>query len=237
MKHVRLYQNACLKIGAKLVLDDYGSHHLSRVLRFPQGQDIVVFNGDGFDYIATVLSVKKHCEVEIHECVKNQTESLLDITLAQGVAKGEKMDFLIQKAVELGVKRITPILSNRCVVKLKGDKLKKRHQHWQKIVIGACEQSGRSVIPILDEAVCFDEFIQTVDNGFVLHHRANQSLLEVEKTTKATLIIGPEGGLTGDEIQSAIGQNCQPLLLGSRVLRTETASLAAIANMQLLWGS
>ena len=238
MKHVRLYQNALLKINDTLLLDEYGSHHLTKVLRFPQGQEITLFNGDGYDYQARVLSVKKQCEVEILTCVDNHSESDLDLTLAQGVAKGEKMDFLIQKAVELGVSKIVPIFTQHCVVKLKGDKLKKRMNHWHKIIIGACEQSGRSIIPALLEPLHFDEFIEQ-DFGckFVLHHRAQKSLLEFEKTDQATIIIGPEGGLSEAEIEIAIQNNAQPLLLGARVLRTETASLAVLANMQLLWGS
>ncbi len=238
MKHVRLYQNAPLKINDTLQLDDYGSHYLAKVLRFPEGKDITLFNGDGNNYTATVLSAKKHCEVQIHSTVANQSESRLTLTLVQGIAKGDKMDFLMQKAVELGVNQIVPIFTQHCVVRLKGDKLKKRQQHWQKIIIGACEQSGRSVVPELLEPLDFNQFIeQDFGNKFVLHHRAEQSLLGVDPLTQATIIIGPEGGLSDDEIQLAIKHNAQPLLLGSRVLRTETASLAALANMQLLWGS
>ncbi|SMN14552.1 Ribosomal RNA small subunit methyltransferase E [uncultured Candidatus Thioglobus sp.] len=238
MKQVRLYQNAPLKINDIFLLDEYGSHHLGKVLRFPQGQDITLFNGDGYNYQATVISVKKRCEVNIVARFENLGESKLTLTLAQGIAKGEKMDFLIQKAVELGVSQIVPIFTQRCVVKLKGEKLKKRTQHWQKIIIGACEQSGRSVVPKLFEPIEFEDFIeQDFGRKFALHHRAKKSLLEFEKTNQATIIIGPEGGLSEVEIELAIQNNAKPLLLGSRVLRTETASLAAIANMQLLWGS
>ncbi|RUM86863.1 MAG: 16S rRNA (uracil(1498)-N(3))-methyltransferase, partial [Candidatus Thioglobus sp.] len=168
----------------------------------------------------------------------NPSESKLKLTLAQGVAKGEKMDFLIQKAVELGVNKIIPIMTERCVVKLSGDKLIKRTKHWQKIVIGACEQSGRSVIPEMVSPIGLDEFLQQSSvNGFVLHHRSEQTLLDMAVVNTATILIGPEGGLSEAEISQATQAGYQSLLLGSRVLRTETASLAAIANMQLLWGS
>jgi len=238
MKHVRLYQNAPLKINDKIMLDEYGSHHLSKVLRFPQGQSITLFNGDGYNYQAQVLSTKKQCEVHIIQSEDNLSESCLDLTLVQGIAKGEKMDFLIQKAVELGVNQIVPIFTQHCVVRLKGEKLKKRMQHWQKIIIGACEQSGRSVVPKLLDALDFDQFVgQDFEQVFVLHHRAEKSLLEFEKTYQATIVIGPEGGLSESEITHLIQKNARPLLLGSRVLRTETASLAVIANMQMLWGS
>ena len=237
MKHVRLYQNTLLNIGEELTLDEYASHHLFKVLRFPQGQSITLFNGDGFNYSAEVLETNKHCIVKLLSKNLNPSESKLKLTLAQGVAKGEKMDFLIQKAVELGVNKIIPIMTERCVVKLSGDKLIKRTKHWQKIVIGACEQSGRSVIPEVVSPIGLDEFLQQPSiNGFVLHHRSKQTLLEVAAVNKATILIGPEGGLSEAEIVQATKSSYQSLLLGPRVLRTETASLAAIANMQLLWG-
>jgi 16S rRNA (uracil1498-N3)-methyltransferase len=238
MKQVRLYQNAPLKIDDILLLDKYVSHHLIKVLRFSQGQEIILFNGDGCDYQACVLSVGKQCEVKILNCVNNHSESNLNLTLAQAVVKSEKMDFLMQKSVELGVSQIVPIFTQRCMVKLKGEKLKKRMQHWHKIIVGACEQSGRSVVPKLLEPLHFENFIeQDFGHKFVLHHHAKKSLLDFEKINQATIIIGPEGGLSKAEINLAVKHNAQALLLGSRVLRTETASLVALANMQLLWGS
>ncbi len=238
MKHVRLYQNISLKINKKLVLDEYASCHLAKALRFLQGQEITLFNGDGRNYLATIVRVKNYCEVEIHTCTHNNSESQLNITLVQGITKGEKMDFLMQKSVELGVNRIIPIFSEYCVIHLQDEKLQKRMERWQKIIIGACEQSGRSVIPSLVLAMNFEDFVNTkLGNGFILHHRAKYSLLEMNKVNQATIIIGPEGGLSDQEIANANEQGAQSLLLGSRILRAETASLATIANMQLLWGS
>lgn len=237
MKNVRLYQNTDLSVGNDLTLDAYGAHHLSKVLRFPEGQNITLFNGDGSDYSAQVLQAKKDCVVKILEKTQNHCESKLNLTLVQAIAKGEKMDFIMQKAVELGVNTIIPMFSERCVVRLSGEKLQKRLNHWQKILIGACEQSGRSVVPSLEQAISFEKFIgRDFGNGFVLHHRAEKSLLAMPTMQQATIIIGPEGGLSEAEISQAIQAGCQPLLLGNRILRTETASLAAIANMQLLWG-
>ncbi|HIM58449.1 MAG TPA: 16S rRNA (uracil(1498)-N(3))-methyltransferase [Gammaproteobacteria bacterium] len=238
MKHVRLYQNTPLNIGDELTLDNDASHHLIKVLRFPQGQNISLFNGDGKNYTAKLLDAKKHCTVKLLDSAPNTAESKLNLTLIQGIAKGEKMDFLMQKAVELGVNKIIPIFTQRCVVKLTGAKLIKRQAHWQKIVIGACEQSGRSVVPEVAHPMRLDECLQQrVVNGFVLHHRAEKTLLDVDVITQASMLIGPEGGLSEVEIAQATQAGYQPLLLGSRVLRTETASLVAIANMQLLWGS
>ncbi|CAB5501214.1 16S rRNA (uracil(1498)-N(3))-methyltransferase (EC [Bathymodiolus thermophilus thioautotrophic gill symbiont] len=238
MKNVRLYHNAPLSVGEELTLDAFSAHHLTKVLRFPIGQNIILFNGDGLNYNAEVLQTKKNCTVQILEKTQNPSESKLHLTLAQGIAKGEKMDFLIQKAVELGVNKIIPILTEHCVVKLKGEKLTKRQSHWQKIVISACEQSGRSVVPGVFTPINLTDFLQqpTV-NGFVLHHRSKQTLLKTDTVNQATILIGPEGGLSKAEISQATQAGYQSLLLGTRILRTETASLVAIANMQLLWGN
>lgn len=238
MKNVRLYKNTTLSVGKEVALDAYTSHRLSKVLRFPQGKNLTLFNGDGENYTAKVLQAKKDCVVKVLEKIKNPSESKLNLTLVQGIAKGEKMDFLIQKAVELGVNKIIPIFTKHCVVRLKADKSAKRRLHWQKIVISACEQSGRSIVPEVVAPMNLDDFLQQpIVNGFVLHHRCEQTLLDSQIVNEATILIGPEGGLSEVEIAQATQAGCQPLLLGSRVLRTETASLAVIANMQLLWGS
>ena len=238
MKKIRLYQNTVFKVGDKVSLEKNNEHHLLKVLRFPVGNTITLFNGDGFDYQAIVISTKKTYKVEVVSQQKNESESSLDLTLAQGIAKGEKMDFLIQKAVELGVKRIIPIQTERCVVRLKADKVAKRIDHWQKIANHTCGQSGRSVIVDISLPQTLTELLNKPNhNGFVLHHRATENLQTMEKPSKATILIGPEGGLSDAEIKQAIEAGFQPLLLGKRILRTETASLVAIANMQLLWGS
>ena len=237
MKTPRLYQNTLFKVGETCVLDQAVAHHLFKVLRAGSTQEIILFNGDGQDYQAQVLT-DKTAEVKILSSVKNITESKLETTLVQGIAKGEKMDFLIQKAVELGVNRIIPMSSSRCVVKLKGEKADKRLAHWRKIIIHACEQSGRSVVPELLDIHTLDQVLNlNLTHLFVLHHRADQSLSSYPATEQATLLIGPEGGLSSAEIDQALDAGAQPLLLGGRILRTETASLAALANMQLLWGS
>ena len=238
MKKIRLYQNTVFNVGDKVSLEKNNEHHLLKVLRFPVGNIIILFNGDGFDYQAIVTSTKKTYEVEVISQQKNESESSLDLTLAQGITKGEKMDFLIQKAVELGVTRIIPMQTERCVVRLKMDKVAKRIDHWQKIANHACGQSGRSVIVDVSLPKTLTELLNKPNhNGFVLHHRATQNLRIMKKPSKATILIGPEGGLSDVEIKQAIEAGFQPLLLGKRILRTETASLVAIANMQLLWGS
>jgi 16S rRNA (uracil1498-N3)-methyltransferase len=238
MKNIRLYQNKVFKVGSEAVLDKDVHHHLLKVLRFPIGSMITLFNGDGYDYVAKIVSVNRICKVEVNTREKNNSESSLDLTLAQGIAKGEKMDFLIQKAVELGVNRIVPLQTERCVVRLKGEKIAKRIEHWQKIANHACAQSGRAVVVEVDTQKTLSELLSVkVSNGFVLHHQATNTLSNIKPTSKATILIGPEGGLSEQEIELANGAGFQSVLLGKRILRTETASLAAIANMQLLWGN
>ena len=238
MKTIRLYQNTPFTEGKTAELDSDNSHHLNKVLRFPVGKNITVFNGDGFDYTALVQDAKKTTSLKVISKVRNNTESKLDLTLAQGIAKGEKMDFLIQKAVELGVTRIIPMKLERCVVRLSDEKVQKKIDHWQKIANHACEQSGRSVIVSLSDPLSLEELLEeTNHNGFVLHHRAQIGLSQLKETSKATILIGPEGGLTEKEVSDSEAAGYQSILIGKRVLRTETASLAAIANMQLLWGS
>ena len=238
MKTIRLYQNTPFTEGKTAELDSDNSHHLNKVLRFPVGKNITVFNGDGFDYTALVQDEKKTTSLKVISKARNNIESKLDLTLAQGIAKGEKMDFLIQKAVELGVTRIIPMKLERCVVRLSDEKVQKKIDHWQKIANHACEQSGRSVIVSLSNPLSLEELLEeTIHDGFVLHHRAQIGLSQLKETSKATILIGPEGGLTEKEVSDSEVAGYQSILIGKRVLRTETASLAAIANMQLLWGS
>ncbi|MDC0181900.1 16S rRNA (uracil(1498)-N(3))-methyltransferase [Candidatus Thioglobus sp.] len=238
MKTIRLYQNTPFTEGKTAELNSDNSHHLNKVLRFPVGKNITVFNGDGFDYKALVQDAKKTTSLKIISRERNNSESKLDLTLAQGIAKGEKMDFLIQKAVELGVTRIIPMKLERCVVRLREEKVQKKIDHWQKIANHACEQSGRSVIVSVSDPVSLEGLLEEKGhNGFVLHHRAQIGLSQVQETSNATILIGPEGGLTEKEVSDSEFAGYQSVHIGERVLRTETASLAAIANMQLLWGS
>lgn len=238
MKVVRIYQNINLNINSEIYLDEDASHHLAKVLRFPQGKNIIIFNGDGFDYLAIVTNTNKRCQAKILSRNKNNTESSLDLTLAQCLAKGDKMDFIIQKAIELGVSRIIPVYSERCVVRLDEQVFIKRQKHWQKIANHACEQSGRAVIVNINSLVNLTQFLANkYENGYILHHRAKQGIIDLAKPIKATILIGPEGGFSDKEIEEASAANFAQIHLGKRIMRTETAGLATIANMQMLWGS
>ena len=197
MKKIRLYQNTALSLGNSIELSKDNRHHLNKVLRFPYGKNITIFNGDGFDYDAKVQRLKKITSISIVSKLKNDSESKLNLTLAQGIAKGEKMDFLIQKSIELGVTSIIPMQLERSVVRLKGDRAQKKIEHWQKIANHACEQSGRAVIVNICQPTLLSELLGNQNhNGFVLHHRANISLAQMPEQSRATILIGPEGGLT-----------------------------------------
>ena len=237
----RIYQNTSLNVNSNVTLDENASHHLARVLRASIGDEIILFNGDGDEYPARIINItKKNVTIEILSKTICQRESPIDIYLAQGIARGEKMDFIIQKAVELGAVKIFPLVTERCNVRLTAEREEKRLRHWQSIVTSACEQSGRNVIPELLPAQTLSDFITHVsaDVKFVLtpHCDTAMTTTSLPSNAKIILLIGPEGGLSSGEIQFAIDHQYQALLLGPRVLRTETATIAALAVLQVRFG-
>jgi 16S rRNA (uracil1498-N3)-methyltransferase len=205
------------------------------------GEKAILFNGDGYDYLAELVVVSKNqVSVKVISSQLVGNESPLKITLLQGISAGDRMDFTIQKAVEMGVSSIQPISTQRSVVKLSAERAEKRLEHWQNVMISACEQSGRAVVPEIAAPVSLAQWFgkkPTFDLGITLAPTATQSLKELSKPTgNICLLIGAEGGLTDNEIDLASLQGFQPVTLGKRILRTETAALAAIAAMQILWG-
>jgi len=240
MRSPRIYTDSPLAVGSQCQLDDKAANHVSRVLRMQPGQELRLFNGDGEDYRAAITEAgKKHVEVAITEVIINETESPLRVVLAQTLSKGDRMDYAVQKAVEMGVTEIIPLSSERCDVRLKGDREEKRRRHWQQIAISAAEQCGRAKVPNILPVMTVAEWLQysqTCDLRLVLHHRTEQSLNTLTKPAGVALMIGPEGGLTADEIALAEQNGFLPVALGPRVLRTETAPVAAIALCQWLWG-
>lgn len=211
-----------------------------QVLRLRVGDEIVLFNGNGKAYAATLSEIAKRDAVcQIIDVQEQSAESPLDLRLVQAISSGERMDFTLQKSVELGVNEIQPIISERCVVKLSGERAEKRIARWQEIVISACEQCGRNTVPTVLPIVSFKEYLAKKDERIHLLMALNQAktLRELSPPPqKIALIIGAEGGWTPAEEQAALNSGCQAITLGKRVLRTETASLAAIAAMQTLWG-
>lgn len=239
MRIPRIYQNQQLAIGNKIELEPSACHHLNRVLRLKDQANIILFNGDGLDYLSSIYFEGKRCFATLHERTQIESESPLNITLLQGISKGDRMDTVIQKSVELGVNRIIPVICQRTVVNLKGPRAEKKHQHWQGIVINACEQSGRSQIPELQPAIRLNDAIKTPYTGsrFLLHPAASTNLKNhTPDNNSVVVLIGPEGGLTDDEITYAKTQGYHDIQLGPRILRTETAALATISAIQMLWG-
>ncbi|MGQ4277021.1 16S rRNA (uracil(1498)-N(3))-methyltransferase [Pseudidiomarina sp. E22-M8] len=229
-----------LSVGQEIDLCAEAANHVGRVLRMQEGQPLLLFTGDGQDYQAVILAAsKKNVRVEITAMNANETESPLKIHLGQGVSRGDRMDFVLQKSVELGVHSITPLFTERCGVKLSGDRLQKKQQQWQKVVIAACEQSGRSVVPQVHTPVSLETWLGQLGPALrlTLDPQAQKALREQELTnSEVQLLIGPEGGLSEQEIAAAAAAEFQPVRLGPRVLRTETAALTALSVMQYQFG-
>jgi 16S rRNA (uracil1498-N3)-methyltransferase len=234
----RIYQAAPLAIGM-LKLDEKASHHLARVLRASVGDEITVFNGEGGEYHAVIRAInKKNVEVELLSFTDRDAESPAAIYLAQGIARGEKMDFVIQKAVELGVTKIFPVITERCNVRLDQEREQKRMQHWQAVVISACEQSGRNRLPEVHAPLALNEWLSqiTADKKFVLSPHVTEKLDKQQRHASVAVLIGPEGGLSSTEMSAAAQHGFEGLSLGPRVLRTETAALTALAVLQFAFG-
>lgn len=240
MRIPRIYTDSSLSAGVTAELDDNAAQHVGRVLRMQPGQELRLFNGDGQDYPATITAAgKKHVEVDVGTPEPNPTESPLEIVLGQTLSKGDRMDYAVQKAVEMGVTRIVPLTTERCDVKLKGDREDKRLRHWQSVAISAAEQCGRARVPEILPVMTVAQWLEhsrDCDARLVLHHRTERSLQSLNTPSRVALMIGPEGGLSAEEIALAEQEGFMPVALGPRVLRTETAPVAAMALCQWLWG-
>lgn len=237
----RIFQPVELVCGAEILLDKQASHHLAVVLRAKPQDVLTIFNGRGGEYNSVITQVnKQQVRVQIDHYVARAAESSLALYLAQGISRGEKMDYTIQKAVELGVKKIIPLFTERCTVKLDAERCAKRLQHWQSIIISACEQSGRNEIPELLLPMTLENSLQavTADWYFVLSPKAISRLKEqpVQERQRVVLLIGPEGGLSEEEVTLSCQRGFMPLSLGPRILRTETAAVAAITALQCHFG-
>lgn len=240
MRNPRIYSPQILHADNPVVLTDSAAHHVSRVLRMRLGDSLILFNGEGVSWQAEITAISKtrRVEVSIQESLDNDCESPLRIELGQCLSRGEKMDYAIQKATELGITDIFLLCSERCEVKLNNERQEKRLHHWQQVAISACEQCGRNRIPLIHSPISLGEWLtnrQTTLN-FVLYHRAEKQLKGFERPESVSLLIGPEGGLTAREIEQAWRHGFHSLVLGPRVMRTETAPVAAAAVFQYLWG-
>ena len=237
MRLSRFFIDAPLSLGQH-ELPEAQAHYIGRVLRHAAGDAVQLFDGSGQEYRGELIEVgKKSVRVELTEQLPGQPESPLRVHLGQGLSRGERMDWAIQKATELGVAEITPIVSERCEVRLKDERADKRLAHWQQVAISACEQCGRSTVPLIRPPLQLADWLAQVeaDLKLVLHPVA-EPLVSHAKPASLAFLIGPEGGLNDAEVSQAVAAHFQAARLGPRVLRTETAAAVALSVAQQLWG-
>ena len=236
----RLYCDLPLSPGAEIVLPEAAARHAVTVLRLQVGDTLNLFNGAGGEYRARLVAVgKRETRARLIEFHAAERESPLEITLALGISAGERMDYSLQKATELGVTAIVPLATERSVVKLTGERSDKRLQHWQHVVIAACEQCGRNRVPAVAPVQNLYAYLAAVDRDarlLMLSPDAAMPLKQVPPSGAVVLLIGAEGGLAPSEYQAAEASGFEPVSLGPRILRTETAPVAALAVLQALWG-
>ena len=239
-RNTRIFIANPLQVNQAVTLTPEASHYVARVLRAKPGDKLTLFNGDRHEYHITIDNIDKrlvHATVTNAERIDN--ESPLHIHLGQAIGKGDKMDWVIQKCTELGVSDITPLFTERCNVKLSGERLDKKHQHWQNIAISAAEQCGRTVVPKVHSPTTTTIWLENLccQQGFVMHPRNAATLSDMMLNLHdIAVLIGPEGGLTDTEIQHAKDKSFISLQFGNRILRTETAPIVAITCMQSRWG-
>lgn len=243
MRLTRCHVDLPLAPARSFALPETAANHLTRVLRLREGDECVLFNGDGQDYMARLVSVgKRDTQVEVMSSLAVERESPLRLTLIQGIARGEKMDLILQKATELGIARIQPVNAERTEVKLDAERLDKRVAHWRSVVVSACEQSGRARIPEVSMPTPLIQAAQACDGAdlrLLLDPVGEQSLAGLSPPTGGagiTVAIGPEGGWSPRDREILLASGFVGLRLGPRVLRTETAGLAAIAALQSRFG-
>ena len=238
----RFYLPLMLTEGAILELDEQSAHHLTHVLRLRPGAPVKVFDGQGHEHDATVHELHRaRVTVELGTAVGSIPEPQLSITLAQGIPRGDRMDLILQKAVELGVSAVRPLWTERSQSRTSGERLEKRLRHWQGVVISACEQCGRATLPELTPPANYGAWLSggTADGcRLLLDPEAGLSLGDLSAPGNDTilLLVGPEGGFSAGETTLAVTSGFNAVRLGPRVLRTETASLAMVAGLQALWG-
>lgn len=237
MRLSRFFIDAPLSLGEH-DLPETQAHYIGRVLRMAPGDAVQLFDGSGQEYLGQLLEVgKKTVRVSLTEALPGQAESSLHVHLGQGLSRGERMDWAIQKATELGVNVITPIVSERCEVRLKDERADKRLAHWRQVAISACEQCGRSSVPLINPPLTLSEWLAACDEQLKLVlHPVAEPLVSHERPTSLAFLIGPEGGLSEAEVEQAKAAGFHSARLGPRVLRTETAPVVALAVAQQLWG-
>ena len=243
MKISRFYQDTDLHIDEVLELSDENHRHAIQVLRLKLNDPLIIFNGTGGEYLAHFVTVEKRKScIRIDSFDSINRESSLHTTIFLAMIKSDKMDFAIQKMVELGVTEIQPMYTKRSVIKIKANRLKKKILHWQGIIIAACEQAGRTSIPIIHEPKTIDNCIKQRDNKncFIMLPGNYKIMAEYQNMIKegsgVSLLIGPEGGFTADEENMILSNEITPISFGKRILRAETAAISGLTACQLYWG-
>ncbi len=238
MRLIRVFVEGALAPGAEVAVRGAPAAHMRRVLRLEAGDAVTLFNGDGMDYPARITAARRDAmEVEVGSPVPARAESPLDVTLVQGIARAERMDLVIQKATELGVSAIRPVATERSVVKLDAEARARKSGHWRGIAVAACEQCGRARIPELAEPMAFMSWLALAPPAgarrLLLAPDAELSLVQAATgAERVELLVGPEGGLTEAERHAALDAGFRAARLGPRILRSETAALAALAILQ-----
>lgn len=241
MRIPRVHVPGPLAPDSECALPESAVRHVVRALRLQPGAPLVLFDGRGGEYRGTLARTERNgAWVRVETFVDREAESPLAITLVQGISRGERMDYAIQKAVELGVHAIVPVFTERSVVQLKGERADKRQAHWQAVAQSACEQCGRNRVPSLHAPLNYDAWLRSwggEGQGLVLDPLARRALTELSAPTRGlTILVGPEGGLSDEELQRAAQRGFEGVRLGPRILRTETAAVAILAAAQVLWG-
>ncbi len=239
IKH-RIFVDQTFDTDSTIALTDQQSHYLSRVLRVRVSDPVIAFDGKGTSCSATISSLNKNGgTLELGQSLQHEPNPALAVTLIQAIAKGEKMDWIMQKATELGATTLQPVVTDRTVVKLNPDKVTRRVQRWQSVVVNACEQCNRNHLPVVQEPTSLNEALQrcTANRKLVLTLDAEKKLSQVTKPDgSVALVVGPEGGLDKHEIAQAMALGFEAVGLGPRTLRTETAAITSLAMTQCLWG-
>ena len=238
MRTTRIYCHDIQLNQQPLALNATSSSHLCKVLRLNSGDTLILFDGKGNSFSAIIETASpKKTVVKISNALTENTESNLTLHLGLGMSKGDRMDYAIQKSVEVGVTHITPLLTKFSVIKLDEQRRQKKLEHWLGIIINACEQSGRTILPVLNPITPLSSWLEhEAGHKIVFDPEANKSLVNLTPTDSVSLLIGPEGGLCKTEIDMAASEDFQAIKLGPRTLRTETAAVVACATIQTIWG-
>jgi 16S rRNA (uracil1498-N3)-methyltransferase len=235
----RIYTAQALARGAEIDLDEGPARHVAGALRLKVGAELTLFNGQGGEFAAHIIAVaRRSVRVSLGNFSPIERESPLVVTLGLGISRGERMDYALQKCTELGVARVVPLVTERTEVRIKGERENRKRRHWQQVVISACEQCGRNRVPEVAATTPLNDWLNAAqsDLRLVLHHRTDGGLGQLPAATTVDLLVGPEGGLAIAEIDAARAAGFKAMALGPRVMRTETAPVAALSVLQFHWG-